>query len=585
MLKSIVIKNKVYAFQLFILVGLFVLFSGCVASFYPPLHKAAMDGDVNKVQTLLDKGTDINEWKYGTPLMYAASAGKLEVVKLLVARGANLNTQAQGGWTALCWAAMGGHEEVVDFLIASGADVDLALKGIQQMAKNGYGTANKLESAYKMIQDRRGWALFNAGKYDQALEVFKQLVTQEPTADNFLGLSYAYYGLGKYNDSLLAAQSALKVNANLPYGYASLGRSLLAVGDYAAAVSSFEKAVQLSPKDANLFLWLGRAYLQAGNFDQGIKTLKKSAELDPSAPAPLAEICYAKAKAGQWDEAIQAADRALAVIKLPEDKADVLSVRAIVLLEKGAKDEALSEAQKSLAINPENAQARLAMAAVEIDRANYEQALKLLAGVKDSSLARIFEATAYAKLGRFQEAGEAYGEIGDPSGLANVVAITNYQKLQELMKPQADEHLKRAQEFVAAGKTQEALSEYGTALKLSEAAKAKEIREQVALILKKNLQLMDIPEEARKYSLRAEVLIQDKKPEEAVAEYQKAINVAPFVPVLYFKTANLLGELQHYQQAVSYMKAYLELYPDSPDVRQAKDQIYKWEFQLERLKK
>ncbi|MGB9835608.1 MAG: ankyrin repeat domain-containing protein [Candidatus Saccharicenans sp.] len=585
MLKNFVNKKKVQVFLLFVLLSSSVWFSGCTSSIFTPLQRAAMDGDVNKVKMLLDKGTDINEWKYGTPLMFAASSGRLEVVKLLVARGANINAQAEAGWTALGWAAMEGHKEIVDFLIASGADVDLALRGLQQMDKNGHGTSTKLESGYKMIQDRRGWAQLSAGKYEQALESFKQLLAQEPTADNFLGFSYAYYGLGKYSDSLQAARAALKANDRLPYGYASLGRSQLALGDNAAAVSSFEKAVELSARDASLILWLGRAYLQAGDFDRGIKTLEKSAELDPSAVAPLAELCYARLKAGQWDEAIQAADRALTATKLPEDKANILSARAIALREKGATDEALIDAQKSLEVSQENERARLAMAAVEIDRANYEQALKLLAGIKDSPLASIFEATAYAKLGRFQEVGDAFGEIGDITGSANMVVVKNYQKLQELIKPQAEENLKRAREFAAAGKTIEALNEYGRALKLADATKAKEIRLQVAPILKANSQLMEVPEEARKYSLRAEVLIQDKKPEEAVAEYQKAIKVAPFTPVLYFKTANLLGEMQQYRQAVDYMKAYLELYPDSPDLRQAKDQIYKWEFQLERLKK
>jgi len=30
------------------------------------------------------------------------------------------------------------------------------------------------------------------------------------------------------------------------------------------------------------------------------------------------------------------------------------------------------------------------------------------------------------------------------------------------------------------------------------------------------------------------------------------------------------------------MNIYLELYPDAPDIRAAKDQIYKWEFMMEK---
>jgi hypothetical protein len=33
------------------------------------------------------------------------------------------------------------------------------------------------------------------------------------------------------------------------------------------------------------------------------------------------------------------------------------------------------------------------------------------------------------------------------------------------------------------------------------------------------------------------------------------------------------------------MKAYLELYPDAPDARAAKDEIYRWEIQMEKERK
>jgi len=62
-------------------------------------------------------------------LITASGEGRLEMVKFLVARGANVNTrlwvdqdQGQGEWrSALIFARKGRHQAVVDFLIASGA--------------------------------------------------------------------------------------------------------------------------------------------------------------------------------------------------------------------------------------------------------------------------------------------------------------------------------------------------------------------------------------------------------------------------------------------------------------------------------
>ena len=53
--------------------------------------------------------------------MVAALAGRLELVKKLRARGADVN---QPGWTALIYAATGGHDEIVRYLLAEGADID-----------------------------------------------------------------------------------------------------------------------------------------------------------------------------------------------------------------------------------------------------------------------------------------------------------------------------------------------------------------------------------------------------------------------------------------------------------------------------
>lgn len=121
-------------------------------------------------------------------------------------------------------------------------------------------------------------------------------------------------------------------------------------------------------------------------------------------------------------------------------------------------------------------------------------------------------------------------------------------------------------------------------LRLTDQRKAKEIRSEIASLIKKNPYLSQIPEEARKYALRGEVLLKDGKFEEALKEYKTAIKIAPYIAKLYFATALVYGELKDYTQAISYMNTYLELMPDAPDIRAVKDQIYKWEFILEKEK-
>ena len=56
-----------------------------------------------------------------TPLMFAAGRGHSEVVKMLLAAGANPNAAKDNGWTALMGAAFYGYPEVVKMLLAAGA--------------------------------------------------------------------------------------------------------------------------------------------------------------------------------------------------------------------------------------------------------------------------------------------------------------------------------------------------------------------------------------------------------------------------------------------------------------------------------
>lgn len=99
------------------------------------LRRAAGTGDVAKVKELLDKGTDVNAANsYGaTALASACDRGHTEVVKLLLERGANPNTQDTFyKLKPMAWAAQRGHVEIVRLLLDRGAtaDPELLMAGI-----------------------------------------------------------------------------------------------------------------------------------------------------------------------------------------------------------------------------------------------------------------------------------------------------------------------------------------------------------------------------------------------------------------------------------------------------------------------
>jgi len=94
--------------------------------------------------------------------------------------------------------------------------------------------------------------------------------------------------------------------------------------------------------------------------------------------------------------------------------------------------------------------------------------------------------------------------------------------------------------------------------------------------------LFALPEEARRSVIKAEAFTEEGKFEKAIEEYQKALELSPFYPNLYKALALSYGQIKDYKKAIKNMNIYLELYPDAPDIRAAKDQIYKWEFMMEK---
>jgi len=90
-----------------------------------PLHFALYMKDEAKARSLIEGGADVNRrTPYGTtPLDRAVGAGFKDIVVLLIAKGANVNTKDNWDWTPL-HSAVYGHKDIVELLIAKGADVN-----------------------------------------------------------------------------------------------------------------------------------------------------------------------------------------------------------------------------------------------------------------------------------------------------------------------------------------------------------------------------------------------------------------------------------------------------------------------------
>jgi hypothetical protein len=92
------------------------------------VFRAAREGDVDIVAGMLDEDPGLlssvwrGDWRSDTLLTTAALCGHVELVRLLLERGAEVNQANDYGDTALEYAVERGHEEIVPILLTSGAD-------------------------------------------------------------------------------------------------------------------------------------------------------------------------------------------------------------------------------------------------------------------------------------------------------------------------------------------------------------------------------------------------------------------------------------------------------------------------------
>jgi ankyrin repeat protein len=132
-----------------------------------PLMEAAGRGDLSKVETLVQKGADLEDkgpltgdWQ--TPLQLAAEKGHVQVVRYLLKKGADPNATGAYGANAVYLAAEYGHLECVKALAQGGADINRKSFYYRQALHGAAIGGNTKVIAYLLDQG----AQINAKAYD-----------------------------------------------------------------------------------------------------------------------------------------------------------------------------------------------------------------------------------------------------------------------------------------------------------------------------------------------------------------------------------------------------------------------------------
>jgi uncharacterized protein len=108
-----------------------------IATGETPIMTCAGTGSADAVRLLIARGADVNgkePSQHQTALMWAAAEHHPDVVKLLIDHGADLQARTKRGFSALHFAAREGDLEIARILLAAGTDINIRSQPLQPAA-------------------------------------------------------------------------------------------------------------------------------------------------------------------------------------------------------------------------------------------------------------------------------------------------------------------------------------------------------------------------------------------------------------------------------------------------------------------
>jgi tetratricopeptide (TPR) repeat protein len=150
----------------------------------------------------------------------------------------------------------------------------------------------------------RGEQHYKAGRYNEAIEAFKEAVRLRPNfAKAYNNLGSAYNSIGKYDEAIAALKQAIRLNPNIGLAYNNLGFAYMKKGKRDESVRLFKKAILLNPNLPDSYQNLGGAYIAIGKYDQAIAVLSKALRLNPDLTLAHQFIGFAYVRKGDLERA------------------------------------------------------------------------------------------------------------------------------------------------------------------------------------------------------------------------------------------------------------------------------------------
>jgi Flp pilus assembly protein TadD len=193
--------------------------------------------------------------------------------------------------------------------------------------------------------DERAHQLYDAGDYDQALEVLREGLRRYPeSADLHVGLGYVRLAREEFVWAYLSFQRALAVDPDHEDGWVGTGETLLKFGRVDEALNCFGRVDELGlGDDAELGLAMGRALYREGLYRASGERLSRLAREHADNAEVRAALAYTLHAEG---DDLGARRELRAALRLDEGLHEVRIYLSHLLFERGDLEGALREVER-----------------------------------------------------------------------------------------------------------------------------------------------------------------------------------------------------------------------------------------------
>jgi protein O-mannosyl-transferase len=206
-----------------------------------------------------------------------------------------------------------------------------ALAHLQRAAQLGHTSAE--------AENDLAGALIQVGKLDEASVHLRKALELRPNfAEAHNNLALVLLRAGQADEAILHFQQALAVQPNNAPAHSHLGQVLLQKGQVQEGIGHYEAALALQPNDAyflNNLAWVLATHPDASarNGARAVELAHRAEQLSGgSNPSILDTLAAAYAEAGHFPEATATAQRALALVSVQTNSAQVPALQARIRL-------------------------------------------------------------------------------------------------------------------------------------------------------------------------------------------------------------------------------------------------------------